>query len=237
MEPGKCTTQKTSARNARATERLKKKRIWKSTFLVVPSQYGDVGCSRTILTAYREGEKIVLEGEADQVPDQEPGDIIFHLVETEHETFKRAGADLTGYMEITLAEALCGFSRVILKHLDGRGIELKHPREEGQILRPNDILKVPGEGMPYKKTDAKGDLYLIVQIKFPDDGFFKDEASLTKLKTMLPGPEPPIEADTVDEVSYEEGDLDDFGGGDPRGGSEWVDEDEEGGPGVQCAQQ
>lgn len=140
-------------------------------------------------------------------------------------------------MEITLAEALCGFHRVILRHLDGRGIEVKHPQVEGQIFRPNDILKVKGEGMPLKKNDSKGDLYLIVQIKFPEDGFFKDEATLTKLREMLPPPEPPIEAETVDEVTFEEGDLDDFGAGDPRGGSEWVDEDEEGGPNVQCAQQ
>lgn len=70
----------------------------------------------------RQGDKIVLQGEADQVPDQEPGDIIFELKETDHDTFARAGADLASDIEITLAEALAGFSRVVLTHLDGRGI-------------------------------------------------------------------------------------------------------------------
>src|SRR6266480_293589 len=85
----------------------------------------------------KEGEKIVLEGEADQVPGaSEPGDIIFHLVELPHDIFQRAGADLSAKLDITLAEALLGFNRVVLEHLDGRGIQLHHPNEDGKILRP-----------------------------------------------------------------------------------------------------
>ncbi|KAH1289352.1 hypothetical protein KXX11_001256, partial [Aspergillus fumigatus] len=60
----------------------------------------------------KEGDKIVLEGEADQAPGQEPGDIVFHIVEEEHPVFRRAGADLTANIDVTLAEALTGFSRV-----------------------------------------------------------------------------------------------------------------------------
>jgi DnaJ family protein A protein 2 len=190
------------------------------------------------LTQTREGDRITLEGEADQVPDQEPGDIVFHLREIDHDIFKRAGADLTAIIDITLAESLCGFSRVVLPHLDGRGIQLHHPKQEGQILRPGQVLKVKGEGMPHKKSEAKGDLYLEVQVVFPEDGFLSEDA-MKKLQEVLPGPEPPIEVDTVDEVDYEEdADIEEFGAGsgDPRAGSEWVDEDEEG-QGPQCAQQ
>ena len=183
----------------------------------------------------REGEKIVLEGEADQVPGtSEPGDIIFHLVELPHDVFQRAGADLSAKLEITLAEALLGFNRVVLKHLDGRGIQLKHPKEEGKILRPGQVLKVKGEGMPYKKSDVKGDLYLIVDIKFPEDGFLSDPQAVEQLRRLLPGPPPPIQADEVDEVQFEdEADIEEFGHG--EGGGEWVDEDEEGQ--AQCATQ
>lgn len=161
------------------------------------------------------------------------------MVETEHETFKRAGADLTAFLEITLAEALCGFSRVVVKHLDGRGIELSHPQEKGKVLEPGQILKVAGQGMPFKRTEAKGDLYLIVKIKFPTEGWMQDDSKLKQLRELLPGPDPPIEAETVDEVTYEEEEnLDSFGSGDPRGGSEWVDEDDEDEVGgAQCAQQ
>ncbi|KAI9771236.1 MAG: hypothetical protein M1835_006454 [Candelina submexicana] len=182
----------------------------------------------------KEGERIVLEGEADQVPDQEPGDIVFTLVETEHHNFNRSGSDLKADMHITLAEALCGFNRVVIKHLDGRGIRINHPQPRGRILRPDEVLKVAGEGMPLKKSDTKGDLYLIVKIKFPSDGWLKDDIMIQKLQELLPKPEEPIHAETVDEVEYEENvDID----------SQWVDADEgdnedgedEGQP--QCAQQ
>ena len=149
----------------------------------------------------REGERIVLEGEADQVPDQTPGDIVFTLQEEDHEIFQRAGDDLSAELNITLAEALCGFSRVVLKHLDGRGIHLNHSR--GKVLRPGQILKVDGEGMPLKKSDAKGDLYLVVKIDFPEDGWNEDATTFESLQKILPKPGPAIEATEVDEVEFE----------------------------------
>lgn len=156
----------------------------------------------------REGERIVLEGEADQVPDQTPGDLVFTLAEVDHEVFQRAGDDLSAELEITLAEALTGFSRVVLKHLDGRGIKLDHPR--GKVLRPGQVLKVPGEGMPLKKSDVKGDLYLVVKIEFPEDGWVQDEESFASLQKVLPKPAPAIEATEVDEVGFDsDADIDD----------------------------
>lgn len=172
----------------------------------------------------KEGDQIKLEGEADQVPGaEETGDIIFHLVEQPHEVFQRTGNDLSAKLDITLAEALTGFHRVVLKHLDGRGIELHHPQVPGQILRPGEVLKVPGEGMPMKKTDAKGDLYLVVEIAFPEDGYFTDPAAIETLRSLLPGPPPAIEAEETDEVDFEVADIDDIGG--QEGHDAWEDED------------
>lgn len=179
----------------------------------------------------------MLEGEADQVPNQEPGDIIFKLVEEEHAVFTRAGSDLRADIDVTLAESLSGFSRVVLKHLDGRGIELTHPQKPGQTLSPGQVLKVPGEGMPHKRSDARGDLYLVVNIKFPDEKWKPTPAMLEKLKELLPKSDKPIEAETIDEVEYNpQGDLNEFGAKDGHG-SAWVDEDEDDDEPAQCATQ
>jgi len=172
----------------------------------------------------REGDQIRLEGEADQVPGAEQtGDIVFHLVEQPDDVFQRAGNDLSAKLEITLAEALTGFHRVVLQHLDGRGIELRHPQVPGQILRPGEVLRVPGEGMPIKKSEAKGDLYLVVDVRFPDDGYFSDPHVLEQLQKLLPGPPPPIEAEETDEVTWEQADIEDIGG--PEAHEAWEDED------------
>lgn len=194
----------------------------------------------------REGEKIVLAGEADHDPDdEEAGDIVFELVEEPHETFHRAGSDLQAEIEISLSEALTGFNRTIVRHLDGRGIALNIVQPAGQVLRPEQVLKVPGEGMPLKRSDHKGDLYLVINVKFPADGWLKDEAAIQKVREVLPKPEqkqpkPGETPEVIDEVDFETvPNLDGFGAGsdDPRGGGEWEDDDEDGPAGAQCAQQ
>lgn len=152
-----------------------------------------------------QGERIILEGEADQYPDQTPGDIVFTLVEEPHEKFTRIGHDLSADLKITLSEALCGFSRIILTHLDGRGIYLNSP--QGKILKPNQVLKVAEEGMPLKRGEGKGDLYLVVKIEFPKNGWLSDDVSYQSLQKLLPPPNSEIKADEVDEVTYE-GDAD-----------------------------
>ncbi|KAF2030410.1 hypothetical protein EK21DRAFT_33117, partial [Setomelanomma holmii] len=202
--------------------------------------------SKNVLELYiprgaREGERITLAGEADQLPDQEPGDIIFTLKEIEHEVFDRAGADLRAELKISLAEALTGFNRVVLTHLDGRGIQLNVQQPNGKVLRPGQVLKIEGEGMPMKRSDARGDLFLVVDIEFPEDGWLKNDAALQKVRDALPASEPEgTKHEEVEEVEIDyDAEMDDFGAGsgDPRaGGGDWED-DEEGEGGPQCATQ
>lgn len=146
----------------------------------------------------KEGDKIVLEGEADEQPGFETGDIVFILEEKEHEVFTRVGSDLMATLKVDLVESLTGFTRVVLKHLDGRAIQLTHP--VGEILKPGQTLKLPGEGMPHKKGDGKGDLYLNVQIVFPESGWKPEVAAIRK---VLPAAKPEvIIGDPIDELDY-----------------------------------
>lgn len=68
-----------------------------------------------------DGQKIMFNGEGDQEPELEPGDIIIVLDEKEHPVYKRAGNDLIINQQIHLVEALCGFQKVI-KTLDDRDL-------------------------------------------------------------------------------------------------------------------
>ena len=178
----------------------------------------------------------MLANEADQVPNQDPGDIVFNLVQAKHSVFRRAGSDLSADLVVTLAEALCGFSRVVIKHLDGRGLHMTYPLSKGRILRPGQIIKVAGEGMFVKRSELKGDLYMTVHVKFPDDGYFKDDATVRNLQSLLPAPANPVTADVIDEVDFDvAANLDGYGAG-SQDGDDWEDE-EEADIEPQCAQQ
>lgn len=156
----------------------------------------------------KEGDKIVLEGEADEAPDVETGNIIMVLEEKEHEVFARMGADLTAPLVVSLADALTGFSRVVLKHLDGRGIHITHPK--GKVLKPGQVLKIKGEGMPHKKGETRGDLYLVVEIEFPEDGWNPDVVAIRKVLPETKAEE--IKVEHVDEVEYDpDADIEEVG--------------------------
>ena len=132
----------------------------------------------------------------------ETGNIVFVLQEKPHEIFTRAAADLSAHVSVTLSEALCGFSRIVLKHLDGRGISITHPR--GKSLKQGQVLKISGEGMPYKKGDHRGDLYLTIDIEFPSGEWLSQPGNVDKLQALLPKPAAkPLEAEVVDNVEFD----------------------------------
>ncbi|RKF59942.1 DnaJ protein-like protein xdj1 [Erysiphe neolycopersici] len=147
------------------------------------------------------GDQIVLEGEGDQVPNQEPGDIIFTLDQVDHEAFSRFQNNLSTEIHITLTEALTGFDRVVLKHLDGRGIRINHP--PGKIMKPGQTIKIKGEGMPIKKSDCKGDLFLFVKVDFPEENWAKNPSSLTSLRQLIPQSPPVFNVTEEDGVDYD----------------------------------
>lgn len=100
-------------------------------------------------------------------PDIPPGDVIFRLKTTQHDSFERSGSDLLANVKITLSEALLGFSRILITHLDGRGVSISSP--PGKIITPGQTIKLRGEGMPaFKNSDRRGDLYIVLEIEMPD---------------------------------------------------------------------
>lgn len=170
-------------------------------------------------------QRIVLAGEGDQSPDAPAGDVIFVLKLQPHPAFERSGNDLLAKVQITLSEALLGFSRILLTHLDGRGIEVTSP--PGKIIRPRDTIILRGEGMPhYKNQDLKGDLYVIFDVEFPDGNWATsvDQAALEKL---LPPKRPDLDPRpaVVDAPAFEEADSADFGADDEE--DAWTDDDDE----------
>jgi len=113
-------------------------------------------------------QRIVLAGAGDEEPGIPPGDVVFVLKQTPHDSFQRSGNDLLTSVHITLSEALFGFSRILVTHLDGRGIHMSSP--PGKTVKPGESVVAKGEGMPvYKHPDSKGDLYIVFKIDMPGE--------------------------------------------------------------------
>lgn len=93
-------------------------------------------------------------------------EIEFIIAEKPHSVFKRDADNLRVTIQVSLAEALCGFTRSITT-LDGRRIEVKGA-EGHSTAAPGRELRVTGEGMPNSKTGRKGDLLVEVRVKFPE---------------------------------------------------------------------
>ncbi|KAF4614074.1 hypothetical protein D9613_007885 [Agrocybe pediades] len=156
-----------------------------------------------------------------RIPGVPAGDVIFVLHALPHDSFERSGDDLLAHVTITLSEALLGFSRIILKHLDGRGVKLASP--PGKIIKPQDSIILRGEGMPiHRRPTDKGDLYVIFDIEMPDQNWLKT-VDVKALEALLPAKRPDMDPlpETVDEADFEESDVVDFG----EGEDDWEDDD------------
>lgn len=185
--------------------------------------------------------KIVFAGDADQKPNEIPGDVVFVVDQTPHEEFKRVGADLYATKTLSLYEALTGF-QFVLTHLDGRRLLIKN--QPGEITRPASMKAVNQEGMPnFKNPFLKGQLYIHFEVEFPNPEDL-DEQARKRLGSILPVPDKPLidEDDPELEVHFvEHVDKEELKKRSERKEAYEDDEDEEGGQGgnqrVQCRQQ
>lgn len=105
-------------------------------------------------------------------PGQQAGDIILIVHITPHPTFKLIPTtnDLKVSISITLSEALLGFERVVLTHLDGRGLRIRVPspgRPGCRVLKHGDELLIKGEGFPGRRSHLIGDLLVKIQLEMP----------------------------------------------------------------------
>lgn len=104
------------------------------------------------------GSHVTYENEADESPDWEAGDLVVHVMEQEvamesedgHRSdgtfFRRKGRDLFWKEVLSLREAWMGDWKRELVHLDGHIVRLG--RERGEVVQPNQVEVVAGEGMP-----------------------------------------------------------------------------------------
>jgi len=111
-----------------------------------------------------EGHEVVFDGEGDESPDWEAGDIVLRVRSKKQEGgWRRKESSLYWKETIGVDEALLGFERN-LTHLDGHIVELRRT----SVTQPGFVQTINGEGMPIFEQDGKfGDLYVEYNVILP----------------------------------------------------------------------
>ncbi|KIP08208.1 hypothetical protein PHLGIDRAFT_127140 [Phlebiopsis gigantea 11061_1 CR5-6] len=110
-----------------------------------------------------EGQEVVFEGEADESPDWEAGDIVLRVKSRKEKgSFRRKEHGLYWRESIGIDEALLGFEKN-LTHLDGHLVNLKRKG----VTQPGFVQTISGEGMPIYESTGYGDLYVEYNVVLP----------------------------------------------------------------------
>ncbi|KAJ6505973.1 hypothetical protein DFH09DRAFT_1251868 [Mycena vulgaris] len=109
-----------------------------------------------ILPGMPEGHEVVFEGESDESPDWEAGDVILRI-----RSRKNKGGWRRKEM-LTLQQALLGFDRN-LTHLDGHIVRLQRKG----VTQPGFVQTIEDEGMPHFEKPTYGDLYVEYNVVLP----------------------------------------------------------------------
>lgn len=133
----------------------------------------------------KDGDKQTIHDEGHQLPDQPNGDIIITYRIKKHRTFKRIQADLAMAKELTLVEALCGFSFYV-KSLEN-DTWLKITNAPNQIIQPGDVIKLQGQGLPQRGVRAsRGNLYVRFTVVLPKSGSI-NQGAMDTIRKVLSG--------------------------------------------------
>lgn len=127
-----------------------------------------------------EGNQLVMQGKGDEIPNMDPGDVVFIPIYKPHPVFKMSDKeplDIETQINITLYEALYGFRRFI-KHLDGNIFEIYLPPRNvicKNISKPIEKV-LDNEGMKFQ--GHRGNLHIIFNITLPNPNLNNLRATL-----------------------------------------------------------
>jgi len=110
-----------------------------------------------------EGHEVVFEGEGDESPDWEAGDIVLRVRSSKKPgDWRRKDTSLYWKETLSVEEALLGFEHNIT-HLDGRIVTLKR---DG-VTQPSFVQTIADEGMPVFEGHGFGNMYIEYNVVLP----------------------------------------------------------------------
>eukprot|EP01100_Stratorugosa_tubuloviscum_P004129 TRINITY_DN201_c2_g1_i1.p1 TRINITY_DN201_c2_g1~~TRINITY_DN201_c2_g1_i1.p1 ORF type:complete len:424 (+),score=236.42 TRINITY_DN201_c2_g1_i1:174-1445(+) len=185
------------------------------------------------------GQRLTFYGKGEQAPGLPAGDLYIFIKEDKSPSksiFTRYEENhLICEQSINLSQALTGFE-IHIKHMDGRILIIQS--NPGEIIKPGDVKRIRGEGMPrFRAPQEKGDLLIKFNIVFPEclnEDVTQKIAQLLPPKPTLMEIEPNSEIE-VDHYKIESFNIDEYKSRRQSSRSEaYEEEEEEGGSQRTC---
>jgi DnaJ-class molecular chaperone len=130
----------------------------------------------TIEAGSKNDDNIIYQNKGDQLPNEEKGDVVFLIKETNNTLYIRNENDLIFNYTITLCESIIG-TCINLNFINGDNIIFK----ENNIIKENSYSLLPNKGMPIKSHNGKfGSLYIVYTIKYPEKTLSNNEKEIIK---------------------------------------------------------
>jgi len=107
-------------------------------------------------------EVILLQGRGNS-SEKGNGDVRIQIKLFPHTMFERAGLNLIYKKQITLREALCGFS-FELKHLNGKQYKIRN--DVGTMIQSGNTKVIQGLG--FQRGQHKGSLHIVFTVNYPE---------------------------------------------------------------------
>ena len=123
-------------------------------------------------------EQILFKGKGNfNLKTMENDDLVFILIEQEHQIFKRMQNNLILGLDINLSDSLIGFS-FLFKHLDNTEFIISSQ----EIIKNQDIKVIKNKGMPLNSSsNIFGDLIIKFNIIYPQNIDFKNHETIKNI--------------------------------------------------------
>lgn len=127
-----------------------------------------------------DGMTMVIDGKGnDDVENGECGDLIVIFRVKEHSVFDRRSSTLYAMKEIPVLDCITG-SESEIKGIDGKIYKFSIPKGTCS----GDQLKIEGKGMKRLQSNERGDLFIIIKEKMPQNLTNEEISLIEKLKKM-----------------------------------------------------
>ena len=142
-------------------------------------QRGEQEVSIDIPAGILDGNMLQYHGMGNAIKNGSAGKLIVNITEVAHKSYVRNGNDLKYSLKLKYPQLVLG-DKVEIPTIDGTTIKINVPEHS----KSGDNLRINNKGMKQMNTNARGDMYIVLDVDFPKKISEEERELLNKLKNI-----------------------------------------------------